>query len=153
MNKYSIIIFIFFAIGISSSFTAREPTGRIVSCTDSTDVNPNGTSELSLLMRKMYDHAVAIRPDAILKKAHQNFPKEFLTIYTAQPTDSFTKNASYNPFADGYLYALNNYRSSTANNVIQNYNNLVMSCVNCHGEHCPGPVSKIKKLLITETVK
>ena len=150
MNKYSVIIFIFFVIGISSAFTASGPSGIIIPGQDSSDVNPNGSSELSLLMRKMYDHALAIRPEAIQKKVQQTFPQEFLSIYTAQPTDSFTKNPSYNPFADGYLYALNNYRSSAPEEVIQNYNNLVMSCVNCHNEHCPGPLGRIKKLLITE---
>ncbi len=152
MNKLPAIIFIFSVVVLSSAFSMREPSGNAL-CKDSLDVNPNGSSELSLLMRKMYDHAAEVRKGALEKKVQQDFPNEFLSIYTAKPTDVLTKNASFDPFADGYLYALNNYRSSTGDNVVLNYNNLVTSCINCHTQHCPGPISKIKKLLITEPVK
>ncbi len=116
-------------------------------------MNPNGSSELSLLMRKMYDHAAAARKNVLAKKLGNNFPKEFLSIYTAKPTDSTTKNPSFDPFATGYLQSLNEFKGSTQADLVENYNNLVNACISCHSQHCPGPVSKMKKLLIETAQK
>jgi len=133
---------------ISGRMTGSSTTAPGFSCADSSDVNPNGSSELSVLMRKMYDHAAAARPRVLAKETGISFPEEFLSIYTAKPTDAMTKNASFDPFADQYLYSLNLLKGSDADNLLQTYNNMVTACINCHNEHCPGPLGKIKKLLV-----
>jgi len=149
MTKLIVTSCIVLLVMLSAELTVSEPL-QAVQCKTPTDMNPNGSSELSLMMRRMYDHAAAARVDVMAKKIKRTFPKEFLNIYTATPTDSTTKNASFNPFADGYLAALNKFTASVPGDLVFNYNNLVTSCINCHSQHCPGPVSKIRKLLIRQ---
>ena len=115
---------------------------------DSTDLNPNGSSELSLLMRQMFDHAAAARKLTLQNQKDGEYPKMFDAIYTAEPTDAETKNNYYDTFAGLYLNAIKNYSSSNNGDLKSNYNNLVNTCLACHSTHCPGPVPKIKKLLI-----
>src|SRR4029077_19318991 len=105
-------------------FSESEPSSIAIS-KDSVDVNPNGSSELSLLMRKMYDHAAAARKDVKAKKIKRTYPAEFAKIYTATPTDSLTKNEHYNTFADLYIQSLKNFKSSTTGNLVDNYNGIV----------------------------
>ncbi len=152
MNKLFIFIPLFLLVALSSQFTESEPASIPV-CKDSVDVNPNGSSELSLLMRKMYDHAAAARKDVKAKKIKRTYPAEFSKIYTATPTDSLTKNEHFNTFADLYIQSLKNFKSSNAGNLTDNYNAIVSACVVCHSQHCPGPLFKIKLLMINETKK
>lgn len=109
-------------------------------------VNPNGDSELALLMRAMRDTAASFKEMILAGKVPDRFPEVFLKIHTAKPTDSETKKTSFDGFADGYLSALKNLSKSNAGNAKDNYNSLVQACVNCHSEHCPGPLSAIRKL-------
>jgi len=153
MTKLVVIFSFFLLVILSVQVTVSDPVQAPAVCKTPGDVNPNGSSELSLLMRKMYDHAAAARKDVTVKKIPRAYPKEFLKIYTATPTDSTTKNSSFNPFADGYIAALNNFKSSSAGELVLNYNTLVTACINCHSQHCPGPVPKIRKLLVREAGK
>src|SRR5436853_81161 len=143
MNKLFIIIPVFLLVVLSSRYTESEPVSLPV-CKDSVDVNPNGSSELSLLMRKMYDHAAAARKDVKAKKIKRTYPTEFFKIYTAKPTDSETKNEHFNTFANIYIQALKSFKTSNADNLTDNYNGIVSACVACHSQHCPGPLFKIK---------
>lgn len=115
---------------------------------DSSDINPNGSSELSILMRDMYDHALAARKLALNGEKDVAFPKEFNKIHTATPTDETTKNSYYDTFADVYLNALKTYSGTASEELKSNYNNLVNTCLACHSSHCPGPIPRIRKLLI-----
>lgn len=115
---------------------------------DTTDLNPNGSSELSRLMREMLDHASAARKLAIENRKNSVYPVSFDNIYSAEPTDKYTKNEFFDSFADAYLKAVKNYSSSGDENIKENYNNIVNSCLACHSTHCPGPIVKIKKLLL-----
>jgi hypothetical protein len=150
MNKLLLIIPVFFVVLLSSRLTESEPLQSPPVCKNPGDMNPNGSSELSLLMRKMESHAVAARKSVVKKKNPAPFPKEFSKIYTATPTDSTTKHASYNPFADLYMSSLDNLQASATNNLEENYNNLVNACLSCHSQHCPGPVRRIRQLLIED---
>ncbi len=135
---------------LSALFSTRLVDGgpSIPLMADSSDINPNGSSELSILMRDMYDHALAARKLALNGEKDTEFPKEFNKIHTATPTDETTKNSYYDTFADVYLNALKSYSLSGSEDLKLNYNNLVNTCLACHSSHCPGPVPKIRKLLI-----
>lgn len=109
-------------------------------------VNPNGDSELALLMRSMRDTASSFKEMIKAGKVPARFPELFLKIHSAKPTDNETKKPSFDGFADGYLNALKELSHSNQTNVKSNYNSLVQACENCHSEHCPGPLSAIRKL-------
>lgn len=147
MNKFLALIVLGVFVSIASYH--YQPQWSHAAVADTTDINPNKSSELSLLMRKMYDHAAEAR-QALASNKKVSYPKSFLAINTATPTDDHTKNEYYPTFADLYLQALDNYEASTDANRVKSYNNIVNACLACHSSHCPGPVPKIKKLLIAD---
>jgi len=144
-------IFAFLILLAIISGVSINPDGKLQSSSllaDSTDLNPNGSSELSLLMRKMHQHALKAREEVLKNKPTKGYPAEFEKIYTATPTTPTTKNQYYNSYADLYLAALKNFSKSNKKNLKENYNNLVSGCVVCHTTHCPGPMVLIEKLPI-----
>lgn len=139
---------VLFLLNCSGNKEAKE---EALVKTDSTacvkpPVNPNGDSELALLMRAMRDSTKSFREMIMNGKVPEKFPEVFLKIHTAIPTDSETKKPSFNGFADGYLADLKNLSASDGTSAKANYNALVQACENCHSEHCPGPLSAIRKL-------
>ena len=147
MKKVFVLI-IFIAYLGSCQLVEGDTSEHLIAPSDSSDVNPNGSSELSILMRQMYDHAQAARVLALQEKKNSEFPTGFNKIHTATPTDHATKNEHYDTFADVYLNAVKSYSTTTSLDLKSNYNNMVNTCLACHATHCPGPISKIKKLLI-----
>jgi cytochrome c556 len=111
-------------------------------------VNPNGDSELSVLMREMMSSASNMREMVKAGNLPEKFPEAFLKIHTAQPTDPETKKASYNGFAENYISNLQALYNSPKEDLTKNYNAVVNSCAGCHSQHCPGPLNAINKLKI-----
>ncbi len=116
---------------------------------DSTDINPNGSSELSLLMREMHVHALNARADVMADMLPSD-SVYFDALHSAEPTSDHTKNEYYNTFAGLYLNALRQYQDSRAENLRSNYENLVSACIACHTTHCPGPMVVIRKLSLQQ---
>ena len=113
-------------------------------------INPNGSSELSVLMRTMLKSSVSLKEMIKQGKLPDKFPEEFLKIHTATPTDAATKKASFDGFATAYLVNMKTLFNSPKEELTQNYNSVVNACIACHSEHCPGPLAAIKKLTITQ---
>lgn len=145
MNKIFVIASIMLMLSVSSYHYKTGWTNEVFA--DTTDINPNESSELSLLMRQMYNHAAEARK-AVSEQRTVSYPKTFLNINTAKPTDDKTKNEYYTTFADLYLQTLDSYENATNTNRVKSFNNVVNACLACHSSHCPGPVPKIKRLLI-----
>ncbi len=123
----------------------NEAVKDSVSC-EKPPLNPNGDSELALLMREMMKNSESLRTMVQEGKLPDELPAEFLKIHTAKPTDSDTKKASFNAFADNYLSRLEKLYSSPKEQLNENYNSLIEACASCHSEHCPGPLKAINKL-------
>ncbi len=109
-------------------------------------VNPNGDSELALLMRSMTKNFTSVKAEVEKGNLPAAFPKEILTIHTAKPTDEDTKKESFTAFADSYINNATTFYASDKSNLKENYNNVINACYNCHSEHCPGPLTVINKL-------
>jgi len=113
-------------------------------------LNPNGDSELALLMRSMMSSSKNLKQLIEQGNIPKEFPEEFKKIHTAQPTDSDTKKESFDGFANNYIANLQNLYNSPKEDLKKNYNAVVAACVSCHSEHCPGPLKAINQLKITE---
>ncbi len=105
--------------------------------------DPNGTSELQLTMRDMYDYFDEIKKELAAGNKPENI-KAFKHIMTDKPTEE-GKNASevYMAMADSYFLAVENMNLEKNQEA---FNQLVSSCMSCHQQVCPGPMVKIKKL-------
>lgn len=111
-------------------------------------LNPNGDSELALLMRNMVHSSESLKELIKQGKLPDQFPEAFLKIHTAKPTDSNTKKASFDGFASLYISNMQTLFKSPKEQLTANYNAVISACVSCHTEHCPGPLKAIKKLSI-----
>ena len=125
---------------------AVTETDSVVCSTKS--LNPNGDSELALLMRNMVHSSESLKELIKQGKLPDQFPEEFLKIHTAKPTDSNTKKASFDGFASLYIGNMQTLFKSSKEDLTANYNAVISACVSCHTEHCPGPLKKIRQLSI-----
>jgi hypothetical protein len=149
-NKVSIVS-IFTAIILLSNCGQNKEEEKSESTSDTAScaipsINPNGDSELSLLMRDMVKNSETLRIQVQNGKLEGTFPEAFFKIYTAKPTDSDTKKESFKVYADNYLSSLKKLYDSPKEELNENYNSLINACASCHSEHCPGPMRKINKL-------
>ncbi len=105
-------------------------------------------SEMTLLMRDMFVFQEAskklIEKGALPKK----FPERFKQIHTAELSDQFTHNTSFQNFTNLYFRNIENLDNSTKESVKNNFNIAIQSCIACHKTTCTGPITRIKKLLI-----
>lgn len=119
--------------------------------------SPNPSSELAVAMRNMWEYADTLKMH-ILDSSSTTLPEyrpAFDDILIAEPTDKHTKNPSFDAMAKIMLQKLqtvyNNANAKKEQSMqVEGFNLFVKSCLQCHQQQCPGPVSKISKLLITE---
>ncbi|MDR9399070.1 MAG: hypothetical protein RI562_08405 [Salibacter sp.] len=105
-------------------------------------------SELAAWMKNKHDQLAMIReklekgesiPDSI------NWNWE--AIYTAQRTDEDASGETFDGMAQAFLTEM---KKTVETGDVKSYNHAVRSCVNCHENYCPGPISKIQRLKITD---
>jgi cytochrome c556 len=109
-------------------------------------LNPNGDSELALLMREMTKRTEAM--SAALKNgtAFPEKPQGFEKIINAVRTDSTIEQGPYEAYAKGWLGALDRLYSAPEANRKEMFNALVSNCESCHQAYCHGPLERIAKM-------
>lgn len=122
----------------------------LLSCGESAEatrpINPNGDSELALLMREMADEAEQLKEQiargqaVTISVAHE----EILTAEATEPEKA--ASAPYEAFATSYLETVNQLRHADADNISERYGEMVENCIVCHQALCPGPLVRINKL-------
>lgn len=110
--------------------------------------NPNGDSELALLMRDMFDDGMRMKQLIKAGKVPEVI-ENFRKIHSAQATEpEKVASEKFKLFADAYLNSLENLKDASTGEVKELYNGVVESCMSCHRALCPGPVVRIKKLYL-----
>jgi len=118
-------------------------------CTTTVEGNykdPNQASELALLMRSMYTDSEKIKQAVVEGKFPEDFREKFKKIHSAVATEAEMKDAAFAAMANVFLKNMDKLYDNQ--NQIDDYNILIQSCLACHQNHCPGPMSRIKKLVI-----
>ena len=114
-------------------------------------INPNGDSELALLMRDMFEDGMRTKAQ-ILAGEQPEINTDFHHIRHASATEP-QKVASedyahlakvYEATAESLLTSEHPERGAT-------YQMMVGACMSCHQVMCPGPMVKIKKMYLTES--
>lgn len=112
-------------------------------------INPNGDSELALLMRNLYFEADSIKK--LIVNDEGNISEEFIAelerIHTASPTDPEVKTAEFTAFNELMINEAKALKETTDNKK-EIFNQFVNRCIDCHQVVCPGPIKRIKKLVI-----
>jgi len=113
------------------------------------DNSPNDDSELALLMRKLYLDADSIKQLIVTNKGtiSDEFITELEIVHSAIPTDLSVKTPEFDAFNKSLISQAKALKES-AENQTEGFNQLVNSCVACHQSFCPGPIKRIKKLII-----
>ena len=113
-------------------------------------INPNGDSELALLMRAMFDEGMTTKEE-ILAGNPVKFNVAYEKIHSAKPTEA-GKNESteYILFAKAYEASVKRLRNADDASRPQAYQTMVETCMNCHKSVCPGPMVRIKKMYLSE---
>ena len=114
--------------------------------TSASVINPNGDSELALLMRDMYFDAERMKEQIAMGKTLSSDIdyKAVLTAHATEPDKAASE--TYKVYGKAYIKLMEELENASDDNKPDLYNNLISTCVNCHQELCPGPVKKIKKL-------
>jgi hypothetical protein len=109
-------------------------------------LNPNGDSELALLMRAMFAEAEQIKQQIAGEEAvsisldHE----KILTAHATEPEKA--ASSEYKAFAKAYLTAIDELKTASPDQQLYHYENMVDNCMACHKALCPGPTVRIQKL-------
>jgi hypothetical protein len=147
-----IILSLVFSCREAMNKTAEQSEGTDSSgqaCTAPSDRNPNGASELAVLMREMETQAEIWKGEIEKKEAVlSSVPASFYGLKTAAVTKPTMKNENFNAFADDFITFSEALVKGSADERKDAYNSMVNGCMNCHTQMCPGPMVRIKKFLL-----
>ncbi|MGB0403919.1 MAG: hypothetical protein ACPGEG_07470 [Salibacteraceae bacterium] len=138
------------AISFSACNSEQEKTVKKESINENTTDKtrfPNKRSELAILMRSMQDELMAKKSE-IAKGDFPNYSlvEKFGSIKTATPTDSKDSGPVFQAFAEKFLTDMKSFEEAPPENKVEIFNAMVQSCLDCHQEHCHGPMVAIRKL-------
>lgn len=113
-----------------------------------TPLNPNGDSELALLMRDMFDESDSLKARVVAGQPLSGLRK-YKEIHSAIPTDTTVRGPVFDSFAHAYIQSLRTLEAADSNRVFR-FNEMVDQCMSCHTEFCPGPRKRIRQLYINQ---
>lgn len=105
-------------------------------------------SEMALLMEEMYKANEDLKNKIVNKEAIGDFSDKFLNIHSAVLTNPKDRDASFEIFSKAFIENQKAIYSASPDEVKNQFNLMVNSCVSCHKTTCTGPIPRIEKLLI-----
>lgn len=145
--KITLTFFIFLGFLACNETNRNSEHAKVDSCNLNT-FNPNGDSELAILMREMVSLTDSVKQDLLLRREIRPMPGILNSLISAQKTDSSIDTAIYNFLAENYLARAKEFYSASEESKVENYNLMVGACVTCHQNFCAGPIKRINKLLL-----
>ena len=138
---FSLTLSLFLACENQSETKKEQP-----SSVNKKSLNPNGDSELALLMRDMYSEAERIKEQiAEGEKITISLDHgKILTAHATEPEKAASKE--FKAFSQLYLNNIEQLKDSKGEEASKYFSKLVDNCMSCHQAICPGPLVKIKKL-------
>lgn len=125
----------------------------IFACADNSSkpLNPNGDSELAILMRQMHDNGMAIK--AQLEKGEMpTVTVDYKKINTAKETPNMKPDEMvFKMYAQSYMHTMEKLEKCT--NIAEaktHFKNMQTNCLNCHQKMCPGPIVRINQLTLDD---
>lgn len=138
---YSKLIFLFF---LTSCYANEKPQD------ERKITNPNGMSEMSLIMEDWYKYMKFAGDDLKQgRKAMRIHSIEDKNIFTAKTSKKNIHGKEFDAFVHGFYYNYSQIsKASSFNEQVEEFNLTVNSCINCHQQFCHGPLGRIKKLIV-----
>ncbi len=114
-------------------------------------INPNGDSELALLMRNLSYETDSLKQLIMNDKGNvsDEFIAELERVHTATPTDPTVKTDEFKAYNELLINQAKTLQEATdIETKTELFNQLINRCIDCHQVVCPGPIKRIKKLTI-----
>jgi hypothetical protein len=113
-------------------------------------INPNGDSELAVLMRDMYDDGMETKRQ-ILTGEVPEISVDYHHIRHAEATEPEKAGSNdYKLYAHAYEALTDSLLAAAPAERGSAYQLMVGACMNCHQAMCPGPMVKIKKMYLSD---
>jgi hypothetical protein len=125
---------------------SKTKTDTLASCKKS--LNPNGDSELAILMREFAAYTDSVKSDLKNNREPRPKPANLSKILTAKKTDENLDNSVFIPFAQSYIANVENFYTVEKSERVNAYNGMVNMCITCHQHFCGGPIKRIEKLYL-----
>lgn len=149
MHKRKRVLFLGL-LALTLSCSKQKPAEASEDTTKVQSLNPNGDSELAIIMRTMHEHGKILRKELLSDTTITPYPATIKNINQATPTDGMIDDHKiFESFSALYLSKLDSIYLDGVNRKLQ-FNRMVSSCVTCHQEYCYGPIPAIKKLYLPE---
>lgn len=109
--------------------------------------NPNGSSELAVLMNDLFREAETAKQKIALGHTPE-WSVDAEKILTAAATEpEKVASQEYKAFAVSYLESVRMLKNASPAEVPAHFKAMTTACMNCHNAVCPGPTKRIRKLL------
>jgi len=148
MRTYLAVAFIAMFVYACSSSDPEVAADSTQACKNK-PLNPNGDSELAILMREMANWtdsckvAITEGRDAMPVK-----PQGLAKLQTAKRTDETIDASLFNSMATLYEGQVAAFEGATQDQRKDYFNAMVSGCAGCHENFCQGPLVRINKLMI-----
>jgi len=142
--KYTLVLFLLVLIGCAQKEAKQEcksPKKKVLTMYK--------MSEMSALMEQMYAENQQLKARILKGEKIGEFPNHFLKIHQAIMTDSTENDAFFKEQAQLFIAAQAQIYKDPKN-AQAHFNAGVDACIQCHQVKCAGPISRIKKLYITQ---
>ena len=136
-----------FAYACSSSGEKAEGEDTAKVCAKK-PLNPNGDSELAILMREMADWTDSCKSAILSGRAMPAKPEHLGNLHTAKRTDETIDATLFNSMASLYQSKVLEFEQASDTNRKEYFNAMVSACAGCHQNFCQGPLVRINKLMI-----
>ena len=110
-----------------------------------TIIDPNDASEMALLMRQMSDDLDIIKNKILNGEDIIGDQLQFSQIHKMKTTDESFLSEGLTQMSIGFDLVVNNFNENPSRD---KYNTIVNNCISCHKCMCPGPLSRINKLIL-----
>ena len=105
-------------------------------------------SEMALLMEEMYKTNEDLKKKIVNKEAIGEFSDKFLNIHSAVLTKPKDRDASFEIFSKAFVENQQAIFTASPDEVKDQFNVMVNTCIACHKTTSSGPIPRIEKLLI-----
>lgn len=146
---YTLVVVFAFAIGLMAcGGEEKKPTEEKVG--DIVVTNPNGMSEMSIIMEEWYQ--VLLKYSKQLRDNYEISSFETIRqkdIYKAKTSKEGVHGEQFNNFVENFFYNFNEIENTISyGEQVAQFNLAVTSCINCHQQYCHGPIERIQKLKV-----
>ncbi len=109
-------------------------------------INPNGSSELAVLMNELFTEAETAKQKIALgeKPKWKVDAKKILSAAATEPEK--VASPEYKAFAASYIESVKMLKNCSPAEAPQRFKMMATACMNCHNALCPGPRKRIQKL-------